>query len=167
MVKVHIAKYGYIDWITLSVYLLFSNNFCSSIEELEESRLYNSVSRTPINEIKVSEYLKGLEVVHFDFRDLIKMYINKPNILFLIDPPYLATNTAGYKGKFWYMKDYIDLLDLLPQKGYIYFSSTKLDFVPLLQRMGTKQTFERCTSFARKSQCGGGEYNTEIMYYKL
>lgn len=166
VVRQHLAATGYVDWITLSVWVLFSNNYAYSIEELRTTQLYNAIVRYSIPVNSVAQYLDGLDIVREDWRELLARYRDDPNALFLLDPPYLGTRCDGYQDSTWNSDDYAELLASIPNNRYIYFTSSKLDFVPMLQRLVPNSPFTGASCYTRSSYCGGGR-NIEAMYYKL
>ncbi|MCL2246782.1 MAG: DNA adenine methylase [Lentimicrobiaceae bacterium] len=58
---------GYVDWITISVALLFSMRYVTNYAEFEKGTLYNKV---PMFDYVADGYLDGLEVVHADYSEL-------------------------------------------------------------------------------------------------
>lgn len=63
-VQAHEERYKYVDWVTLSGWLLYTNNFAYSLPELASRSLYVSPTRTPLPD--VSKYLQGLDIVSQD-----------------------------------------------------------------------------------------------------
>lgn len=130
-------KYGYVDYITLSASLLFSGKYATSLQELKKQTFYNRIRLTPIPVPK--NYLNGLEVVNFDYRVLFEQYKDKDNVVFLLDPPYLSTDTSSYNSDtYWKLKDYLDVLDVLQAERYFYFTSNKSNLVELCEWFGKK-----------------------------
>lgn len=120
-------KEGYVDYITLSASLLFSGKYATNFKELTKDTFYN---RVKVNDYSVGGYLEGVEVVHYDYRVLFSMYRYFPNVVFLIDPPYLSTDCSSYKS-YWKLKDYLDVLLLLKDTSYFYFTSNKSSIIEL------------------------------------
>ena len=136
-VKEHQRKYSYVDYITLSASLLFSGKYATSLLDLEKETLYNRVRKSAIYNAK--DYLVGLHVVKSDYKELFSKYKGKPNVVFLIDPPYLSTDTKSYSSNgYWKLKDYLDVLDLLASERYFYFTSNKSNIVELCEWFGDK-----------------------------
>ncbi len=121
------AGSGYVDYITLSSSLLFSGKWAKSYEELAKHTMYNCIKQ---NDYVVEGYLDGLEVVHTDYLGLFNKYKDKDRTLFLIDPPYLSTDSVSYSG-YWKLADYLDVLKLLIGTRYIYFTSNKSQIIEL------------------------------------
>ncbi len=171
-VQEHEKSWQYVDWVTLSGWLLFTNNFAYSIADLEATGLYAHPSRTALSDANASRrYLDGLEVVSVDYKELLSTYKSTPNTILILDPPYLSTKCYGYKGDSWSCDDYLDLLTMMPTTNYLYFSSAKFDFVPFLYRTsatwGYKHPFIGAQVLRRSSVFNGVGGNNEALYYKL
>ena len=121
---------GYVDYITLSSSLLFGTRYVTSFEKLQkEPTLYNNVR---MSDYIVDDYLDGLEVVNKDYKDLFEMWKYRPDVCFIVDPPYLSTDTGTYTGD-WKFKDYMDVLYTLKDTNYFYFTSNKSSIVELCE----------------------------------
>lgn len=121
------AENGFVDYITLSSSLLFAMNYVTSFDELCKQTMYNCV-RT--GDYDCSGYLDGLEVVKQDYKELFERWRHMPNVVFLIDPPYLSTEVGTYSG-YWKLKDYLDVLHTLKNTNYFYFTSNKSSIIEL------------------------------------
>ena len=118
-----------VDYITLSASLLFSGNWAQSCEELSKQTMYNRMVRTDYD---VTNYLNGLEVTHYDYRELFNAHKSNKKALFLLDPPYLQTEHSAYKADtYWQLKDYLDVLTLLSGTKYVLFTSGKSQIIEL------------------------------------
>lgn len=171
-IQAHEKRCQYVDWVTLSGWLLFTNNFAYSIADLEATGLYASPSRTALSDADASErYLRGLEIVSVDYRELLSAHKDASNTILILDPPYLSTKCYGYKGDSWSCDDYLDLLTMMPTTNYLYFSSAKFDFVPFLYRTsatwGYKHPFIGAQVLRRSSVPRGVGVKNEVLYYKL
>lgn len=171
-IQAHQDRYHYVDWITLSGWLLFTNKFAYSIADLKATGLYAHPSRTALSDADASErYLRGLEIVSVDYRELLSVHKDASNTILILDPPYLSTECSGYRGGSWSCDDYLDLLTSMPANNYLYFSSTKFDFVPFLRRTsaawGYQHPFLDAQVLRRSNPFGAGGANPEILYYKL
>ena len=106
-----------------------------------------------------------------DYKDLFELYKNEENVVFLIDPPYLFTDTKTYKNMdYWRLGDYLDILNLLEGKSYFYFTSEKSQIIELatwLSENGFKKNpfAEATTKVIRTSLNHTAKYN-DIMIYK-
>lgn len=82
-------------------------------------------------------YLKDVTRERMDFRGLYEKY--KENELFILaDPPYLETYTKCYTGDQWSFEDLSDLISIIKQHRFIYFSSSRVDHRNLLDGLDLK-----------------------------
>ncbi len=119
---------GYIDYITLSSNLLFSMKYVLNFEDLSKSTMYNCVRKSdyPL----CDDYLRGVDIVKMDYKELYKQYRNVPGVVFLVDPPYLSTDTTTYSKKsYWKLSDYLDVLSVIQNSSYFYFTSNKSEII--------------------------------------
>lgn len=128
------SEKGYVDYITLGSSLLFSGKWAKTFQDLSKETMYNVVRKADFD---VSGYLDGLEVVHKDYRELFAQFKDDKDVLFLIDPPYLATDVVSYENYYWKLSDYLDVLKLLVGTKYIYFTSNKSQIVELCEWINT------------------------------
>lgn len=124
-------KYGYVDFYTISRSIVFSSRAVSSFEEVLRSGYYNRIVRNPYN---TKGYLEGVEVVRDDYEVVLNKYKDLPNVIFLIDPPYLSTDNASYcneepYGLAWNIK----LLDNIRHSKYILFTSERSEILDLMK----------------------------------
>lgn len=122
-------KNGYVDYITLSSSVLFSMQYVLNYDQLSELFLYNILVQKDYNCIG---YLDGLEVVKNDYRKLFELFENRKDVVFIVDPPYLSTETGMYKN-YWKLPDYLDVINVIKKDSYIYFTSNKSSIIELLQ----------------------------------
>lgn len=157
-VKSHADKYGYVDFVTLSSCLLFSGKYVTDLKQLEKETFYNRIRKSNIEYSE--DYLDGLEVVQLDYKQLYSQFKDESNVVFLIDPPYLSTDTKSYNSDgYWRLKDYLDVLDVLTCDRYFYFTSNKSSLVELCEWFGAKfnanpfkgSTIETVTNRVNKS----------------
>lgn len=123
----------YIDFITLSSSLLFSMKYRLSIDELKAETLYNNVRKNDYS--PCPDYLEGLEIESCDYLEIFERFKNHPDVVFLIDPPYLSTEVGTYR-MYWRLADYLDVLSILPGHNFVYFTSEKSSIVELCDWMG-------------------------------
>jgi hypothetical protein len=128
------CKNGYVDFITLSSSILFSMKYVLNFEALQKETLYNTVRQSPYT---ADGYLDNIEVVSMDYKVLFSKYKDLPNVVFLVDPPYLSTDVGTYKS-FWKLKDYLDVLQVLDGTNYFYFTSNKSSIIELCEWIETK-----------------------------
>ena len=160
-------EYGYIDFITISSALMFSMKYVSSIPEMKRESLYNNLR---LNDYPLADdYLEGLDIVSADYKEVYERYKNRPNVVFLVDPPYLSTEVGTYK-MYWKMSDYLDVLTVLRDKDFIYFTSNKSSIIELCEWIGTNKTignpFEDCKKVEFNAHMNYNAKYTDIMLYK-
>lgn len=112
---------SYVDYITLSSVICFSNRICKTNKELRGSRLYNRLRNGDFNQ--ADGYLDGLTIVRDDYKKIYEQYKDCDKVVWILDPPYIATETRQYKMDCWVLKDYLDVL-LIPknESRWIYFT---------------------------------------------
>lgn len=158
---------GYVDYITLSTSLLFSMKYATNLDGLRKETFYNTVRKC--NYDLCLDYLDGLEVVSCDYRELFSRYKDIPNVVFLIDPPYLSTEVGTYIMN-WGLSDYLDVLQTLVGTNYIYFTSNKSSIIELCDWMGRNNTIGNPFTGSEKVEFNASmNYNssyTDIMLFK-
>lgn len=161
------ALNGYVDYITLSSSIMFSMKYVLSYQALEKETLYNCVR---MSDYITEGYLDGLTIESTDYKVLFEKYKSKPNVIFLVDPPYLSTDVGTYKN-YWKLKDYLDVLDVLKDTNYIYFTSDKSNIVELCDWMSNKPAlynpFEGSTTKTVHSPINFNASYTDTMLYKI
>lgn len=157
---------GFVDYITLSSSLLFSSHYVTSLKELKKEQFYNNVKQTSYSS---DGYFNGFEIVKFDYKELFSFYKGTPGVVFLVDPPYLSTEAGVYKC-YWRLRDYLDVLTVLDEQRYIYFTSDKSSIIELVEWMQSTtfhgNPFKGAT---RKEFNATMNYNskyTDIMLYR-
>ena len=100
------------------------------MQGFEKQTLYNCVRHSNYD---VSGYLDGLMIVNYDYKELFNKYKHLDNVVFLVDPPYLSTEVGTYKN-YWRLSDYLDVLNVLKNNSYVYFTSDKSSIVELCER---------------------------------
>lgn len=163
----HQERYGYLDFITISSSIMFSMKYKLSIAEMRKEALYNNVRTTDYP--SCDDYLDGLTIVSADYKDVFNQYKDTPNVVFLVDPPYLSTEVGTYK-MYWRMADYLDVLNVLQGHSFVYFTSNKSSIIELCEWMGRNQTLGNPFEQTVKVEFGAHmNYNasyTDIMLYK-
>lgn len=159
-------KTGFVDYITLSSSLLFSMKYVLDFEALQKESLYNTVRRS---DYCCDGYLDGLEITSCDYKELFARYKDTPNLVFLVDPPYLSTEAGTYK-MYWKLSDYLDVLTVLQGTSFIYFTSNKSSILELREWIGQHQLignpFEETTKVEFNAQMNYSSSYTDIMLYK-
>lgn len=159
---------GFVDYISLSGSLLFSANYVLNMAELEKATLYNTVRQSDFH---ADGYLDGIEVVKCDYAELFDRYKDRPDVLFVIDPPYLCTDTTSYNSdKYWKLRDYLDVLKVLPGQNYVFFTSDKSQLVELCHWFGENplkgNPFAGATIKAHRSATTHNGGYTDMMLYR-
>lgn len=158
---------GFVDYITISSSLLFSMKYCMNLKGLQRESFYNNIRKQdyPL----CTDYLNGLEIVSCDYKELVKKYKNLPNVVFLVDPPYLSTEVGTYRMN-WRLSDYLDVLSILVDKSFIYFISNKSSILELCCWMGNHPNIGNPFNNAKKEEFNARmNYNstyTDVMLYK-
>jgi len=165
------AAAGYVDYITLSSSLLFSSKYVLNFNELAKASLYNNV-RTTDYDVRADDYLEGLEITRDDYQVLFERFRGVPGVVFLIDPPYLSTNTDTYNSdKYWRLKDYLNVLKVLLGSRYIYFTSNKSSLPELGEWLGENvglgNPFEGAELRTRTNHVNPLCSYEDMMFYKL
>lgn len=124
-------RLGYVDILTIGSSVLFSGKWVTSLDELRKHTMYNRVRP---GGYECDGYLDGLEVVHMDYRELFERERGNRGALFVLDPPYLATECGMYES-YWKLTDYLNVLRLLRGTKYVYFTSDKSQIVELCRFM--------------------------------
>ena len=160
-------EWGYVDYITVSSALRFSMKYATSLEALRTETLYNKICKTdyPL----CHDYLDGLTVTSCDYKELYAKYKDVPGVVFLVDPPYLSTDVGTYK-MYWRLSDYLDVLNVLRDKPFVYFTSNKSSIIELCEWLGNNRTlgnpFEDCTKVEFNAHMNYSAKYTDIMLYK-
>jgi len=158
---------GYVDYISLSSSLLFSQKYALSYDQMSKEGFYNRVRKDGYN---VDGYLDGLEVVKYDYMELFGQFAGRKDVLFLVDPPYLSTDTSTYSSdNYWKLKDYLDVLLILAKDNYVYFTSNKSQIIELCDWFADNYSLN--TPFSNAAvvtyQVKGHACKfTDMMYYK-
>ncbi|MEC3874325.1 hypothetical protein [Chryseobacterium salviniae] len=111
-------------------------NYASTFEQLKKETFYNKVRHS---DYFVDGYLEGVDRVKKDYRDLFAEYRNHPNVVFLVDPPYLSTDCSTYsRPDYWKLSDYLNVLKTIEDTSYFYFTSNKSQILELCEWMQTR-----------------------------
>ena len=157
---------GAVDYITLSSSLLFSGKYALDLEELGKQSFYNNLR---LSDYRCGGYLDGLEVVCCDYKVLADKYGGAADVVFLVDPPYMATDTSIYKMD-WKLKDYLDVLLVLKGHPFVYFTSSKSPILDLCSWMeehpGTGNPFRGAGKSTFAARMNYASSYTDIMLYR-
>ena len=122
------------DIITLSTNFLYSAHNCTTYDALRKSPFYNHIAKMPYT-VHADEYLRGIDVIHADFEDIITTFIDKPT-LFIIDPPYLYSDKSVYNTKYWKLDKYMLLIYMIMNmKHVIFFSQNGGEFSSIIESL--------------------------------
>lgn len=159
---------GFVDYVTLSVSLLFSGKYSTSYEDFAKQTFYNRIKKTGYI---VDNYLVGVQRVSVDYNVLFSQYKDMPNIIFLIDPPYLSTDCSSYNSdSYWKLGDYLNVLTTLQKSKYFYFTSNKSQVIELCQWMSTHSNFQNpfkdCHYQTTAGSVNYASTYTDVMLYK-
>lgn len=160
-------QFGYLDFVTLSASLLFGGNYATNLEDFISKTFYN---RIRLNDYQAEGYLDGVEREQDDYKNIHKKYQGK-NTVFLVDPPYLTTDTSSYKKTdYWRLVDYLDIMNVLDDSSYFYFTSNKSQIVELCEWLETRSftgnPFQGSTMTTTNNVLNFQTSYTDIMLYK-
>lgn len=157
---------GFVDWITVSSSILFCMKYFLSYEEFTKGTFYNTMR---LSEYDAEGYLEGVEVVHDDYKVIYEQYKDCANVVFLVDPRYLSTDVKAYKN-YWRLADYLDVLKVLKDTRYFYFTSNKSSIVELCEwiqdNTGGANPFSDATTVSMKATVTFQSSYTDIMLFK-
>lgn len=158
---------GFVDYITLSTSLLFSMKYATNLDEMRKHTMYNRIRHSGYD---VSGYLDGIIVESCDYHELFEKYRHRDDVVFLVDPPYLSTEVGTYN-MYWKLSDYLDVLKVLINHRYVYFTSNKSSIIELCDWLGkNKEVGDPFIGASRKEFNASMNYNshyTDIMLYKV
>lgn len=130
IIKDYENKGAFIDYITISSFVLFSGNYAKDFNELEKHGWYYSKRATP-PKYSANGYLNGVKIVRKDGFLLIKEFLDDKNAVLVLDPPYLLSLSDGYLNRFWGVVDFLKLVKLM-RPPYLFFSSQKSQIVEFM-----------------------------------
>lgn len=159
---------GYVDYITLSSSLLFSMKYELDIEGFRKQTFYNNIRKNDYP--SADGYLDGIEIVKGDYKDVFDKYKDENGVLWLIDPPYLSTDCSSYNNSYWKLSDYLDILRILKDTNYVYFTSDKSSIIELCEWLGdgrdTRNPFIGANKICIQEKQNYNSSYTDIMLYK-
>ena len=165
-VRRHERDHGYVDYITLSSSILFSMKYATTYADLGKETLYNRIRR--VDYPPCDDYLDGLTITSCDYKEVFERYKNVPGVVFLVDPPYLSTDSKTYR-MYWNLSDYLDVLTVLSGHRFIYFTSNKSSIIELCDWMGKHPTlgdpFRNCHRREFNAHMNYNSSYTDIMLY--
>lgn len=165
-IRRHERIYGYVDYITLSSSVMFSMKYATKFSDFEKETLYNNIKAADYP--SCSDYLDGLIITSCDYKEIFERYKDVPDVVFLVDPPYLSTDSKTYK-MYWKLSDYLDVLTILSGHRFIYFTSNKSSIVELCEWIGKNKLvcnpFENCRRREFNAHMNYNASYTDIMLY--
>lgn len=167
ILKFHEREHGFLDYITISSNLLFSSKYATCLEEMDQA-FYNKIR---LSDYICVGYLEGVERVRMDYKDLYRAHHSSNDVIWLLDPPYLSTDTSSYSNKdYWKLKDYLDILNVLDDSSYFYFTSNKSQIVELCEWVETRtfsgNPFAGSTTDTTVGTLNYNSSYTDIMIFK-
>ena len=145
---------------------MFSMKYKLSIPEMKKEALYNNIRKADYP--PVTDYLEGITVVSRDYKEVFAQYKDIPNVVFLVDPPYLSTEVGTYS-IYWKLADYLDVLTILSGHQFIYFTSNKSSIIELCDWLGKNPTvgnpFKNCDKVEFNATMNYNAHYTDMMYY--
>lgn len=148
----------YIDYTTLSSYLLFSGNYARDFIQLSKHSFYECISATRLS---AGGYLDGVERVSLDFIDLLDSYKSYKNKCLILDPPYLQTQVGNYKDHFS-LKQFFNLIERV-QRPYLFFGSNRSDIIEAFEYL--KRYHKELAGYTFNSSYLLGRNNTDYIIY--
>ena len=165
-IREHERTHGYVDYITISASVMFSMKYATEFADLQRETLYNNIKA--LNYPLCPDYLDGLTITSCDYKELFEKYKNVPDVVFLVDPPYLSTDCKTYK-MYWKLADYLDVLTVLAGHRFVYFTSNKSSLVQLCEWIGKNKLvgnpFESCCRREFNNHMNHNSFYTDIMLY--
>lgn len=148
----------YIDYTSLSPYLLFSGNYVRDFTKLCKATFYNKISATRLS---AQGYLDGVERVSLDFIELLDSYKSYKNKCLILDPPYLQTQVGNYKDHFS-LGQFFDLIERV-QRPYLFFGCDSSDTIEAFEYL--KRYHKELEGYTFNSSYLLGGNNTDYIIY--
>jgi len=158
---------GFVDYVTLSANILFSSSYVTDFDTLKTQGFYSKVRYQDYD--RADGYLDGIEVVSRDYKAIFEQYKDIKGVVFLVDPPYLSTDVSSYKC-YWRLKDYLDVLTVIGDCSYFYFTSNKSEVVELCEWISEAKVSANPFKGAVRTEVGVNTYTTkytDIMLYRV
>ena len=158
---------GEFDYIQLSSWLRFSGNYAKDCEDFFRCKeMYNRLNYN--NPLDKKDYLKGVVRVQKDYKELIEEAKERGNFFFILDPPYIQTDKAHYKG-FFGMREFLELI-IRVEMPFIFFSSAKSEILPFIDFCKELKNLQNLQNLQFKSvnlsNCLKGKDNSDFIFYK-
>ncbi len=142
-------------------------NYGTCLKDFINDTLYNKVRLSDYN---ADDYLKGGEIVRMDYKTLFEKYKNYKNVVFLVDSPYLSTDSSTYNSRgYWKLQDYLDMLQVITEQNYFYFTSNKSQIVELCEWISsisiTTNPFQYANKLEVNTTMNHDSRYVDIMYH--
>lgn len=133
---------AYTDYVTISSNLLYSGYYETDLAGLKKAPFYSKNKKSYYNTEYVKNFHNDLEVRRQDYKELIDEFQGE-KVVFIADPPYLSTDIKTYDGgKYWGLKDYLDINSKLADKNFVFFTSNKSAIIELDEWLKENTEFE-------------------------
>ena len=123
----------FVDCITLSAILMFSGQYVKSLAEMKKNKMFNNITKNDYDVKWFVDAMEGVKFVRKDWHELFEEFRDNPGVCFIADPPYLSTDTKGYKQEYWRMKDSFDTIEILRTPHFVYYTSEKSQLVEFVE----------------------------------
>ena len=148
-----------IDFLTLTSAFSYSGFYKGSIENFLNSSFFYKKAKI---QREANGYLKGVKIIHKDFKEVLKMAdAHKGKKLLILDPPYLLTDLSAYSKTDWRLTDFLYLIDNI-KPPFVFFSSEKSQIRELFEYLGIKIEIIN-SSVTNKTR---GEKSKDYFFYK-
>lgn len=148
-----------IDFLTLSSFLSYGGIYKGSIENFLNSQFFYKKAKI---QREANGYLKGVKIIHKDFKEVLKMAdAHKGKKFLILDPPYLLTDLSAYSKTDWRLTDFLYLIDNI-KPPFVFFSSEKSQIRELFEYLGIKIEIIN-SSVTNKTR---GETSKDYFFYK-
>lgn len=154
----------------LAKWFLHTSSLCDafSFDHFKKVILYNNLRRTDYP--NAEGYLDGVEIVAEDFRPLMQRFQGVPNVLWLLDPPYIFTERGSYR-RWFALSDYLQLLSLV-DSSFLFFGSCKSELGEVLntivdRRLLNWRTFQGFQTLTRGHSVASGRAYLDHLYYRF
>ncbi len=167
-----IRRYPDCDYRTIADQLLHASVFIDSMDSIFEYCFYNRVRISDFDEKHALNFHKGLEIIRKTYKDVIADYIELPNVIFILDPPYPNTYTGAYlDDNSLSIVEQLDLTTIAKNHKAIYFTSDRFGLVDchswLIDKGETGFFNPSAQILSRINNIGKGDTYTDYMVIDL
>ena len=148
-----------IDFLTLSSALSYGGFYKGSIENFKNALFFYRKAKI---QREANGYLKGVKIIHKDFKEVLKMAdAHKGKKLLILDPPYLLTDLSAYLKTDWRLTDFLYLINNI-KPPFVFFSNEKSQIRELFEYLGIKIEIVN-SSVTNKTR---GKTSKDYFFYK-